>query len=241
MKSRRSSSRRSPPTPTRCGARARRSRTALIAWTRWRRRRRSPAPGWCRRATLTPYVATATTAEDHRPPAGGGHAEEQHGDTGRRPDQAQRVLVDDRPAAEDREQRRRRRSRARASRSVASRLDPRTPCSGRSPTPARSHVSIICRSGGTCTEIAQAACGESSPRLRGPASPETPATAACTRSRSPATKRYSTLRRRRTWPTFSPLGPWIPICAPTYRLESKASTSTALVAGRAQRLGHLLG
>jgi hypothetical protein len=41
-----------------------------------------------------------------------------------------------------------------------------------------------------------------------------------TASRSPLTMRYSVLRRCDTSPTRSPAGLWMPICAPTYRLES---------------------
>jgi hypothetical protein len=40
-------------------------------------------------------------------------------------------------------------------------------------------------------------------------------TAASTRSVGPATKTNSVFRRCETVPTFSPVGPWIPICAPT--------------------------
>ncbi len=39
--------------------------------------------------------------------------------------------------------------------------------------------------------------------------------AASTLSLGPATKTYSTLRRREAVPTFSPDGLWIPIWAPT--------------------------
>jgi hypothetical protein len=41
-----------------------------------------------------------------------------------------------------------------------------------------------------------------------------------TASRSPLTMRYSVLRRCDTSPTRSPDPLWMPICAPTYRLES---------------------
>ncbi len=67
------------------------------------------------------------------------------------------------------------------------------------------------------------------------------ATAASTRSPGPATKTYSTLRRRPTSPTRCPAGLWMPISAPTYLLRSKPSIRTCGVAGIAEHAGHLVG
>ena len=175
---------------------------------------------------------TATSTDDQPPPARRREPEQQHRDAGGRPDQAQHLTVGDGRAAEHAERE------VGSAPSAASELLHRPGSRLLVSSSAAACTSWVCHCcASDLRNRAVVTVGHAVPA----ASVAIDGEARRTRSRSPARKRYSTLRSRLTSPTFSPGRAVDADLRADVPLGVEGEHLDALVAGLAQGRGHLLG